>query len=71
MAVPHVRAMWAQKRPPEALAWMKVLEKDLDHLQRAGSLIIGFQVKCSDPVILAAARKNPEAARAAVAAATA
>jgi hypothetical protein len=63
--------MWAQKRQPEALARMKVLEKDLEHLERAGSLLIQFQVRCSDPAILAAARKNQEAARAAVAAATA
>jgi hypothetical protein len=67
----HVQLQWATRRQPEALARMKRLESDLDHLQRAGQLLIGYQLKCSDPAILAAARKNQEAAQAAIAAATA
>jgi hypothetical protein len=65
----HVRMQWATRRQPEAMARLKVLESDLDHLQRTGQLLIGFQMKCSDPVILSAARKNQDAARAAIAAA--
>jgi hypothetical protein len=66
-----VRLQWAQKHQPEAMARLKILESDLAHLERTGSLLIGYQLKCSDPLILASARKNSEAARAAVAAATA
>ncbi len=65
----HVRQLWAQKRMPEALARLKILEADLDHLQRTGNLLLGFQVKCADPVILASARSHQEAAAAAVKAA--
>lgn len=67
----HVRMQWAIRRQPEALARMKRLESDLDHLNRAGSLLIQFQLKCADPVILSAARKNQDAARAAIAVARA
>jgi predicted nucleic acid-binding protein len=66
----HVRQQWATRRQPEALARMKRLETDLDHLERAGQLLLAYQLKCSDPVILATARRNQDAARAAVAAAT-
>ena len=67
----HVRQQWATRRQPEALARLKKLESDLDHLQRAGQLLIGYQLKCSDSTILAAAKRNSENARAAIAAATA
>jgi hypothetical protein len=66
----HVRQLWAQKRVPEVVARLKVLESDHEHLYRAGQLLLGFQTKCSDPAILAQAKAHQENARAATAAAT-
>jgi hypothetical protein len=45
--------------------------KRIAALEAAGQLIISLQLKCADPVILAAARRNQAATAAAVAAATA
>lgn len=67
----HVARQWAVRRQPEALKRIEVLEKDLEHLERAGSLLLAFQFKCSDPLILDSARKNAERHAAAVKAAVA
>jgi hypothetical protein len=43
------------------------LEKDHDHLARAGSLLLGHSLKMSLPAITVAAKKLGDAAQAAIA----
>jgi hypothetical protein len=44
-------------------------EKNAEHLMRGGSLLISYQRKCSDPVIVAAAKASNDAAQKAIVAA--
>jgi len=40
-----------------------LLERDAEHLNRSGTLLISYQRKCSDPVIVAAAKASNDAAQ--------
>ncbi|PZR86841.1 MAG: hypothetical protein DLM68_09245, partial [Hyphomicrobiales bacterium] len=55
VAQAHIRAMWAQKRMPAEVARIKVLEA-AEHLNRGGTLLIDYQRKCADQVIVAQAK---------------
>lgn len=65
----HVRQLWARKRLPDECKRIDLLEKDMTHLERAGSLLIGYQLKMADQFIVTAAKKSSDAAQKAIAAA--
>jgi hypothetical protein len=65
----HVRNQWCERRKPDELKRIKQLESDLVHLERAGKLVMAFQLKMSDQAIVAAAQKSRAAADAAIKAA--
>jgi hypothetical protein len=65
----HVRQQWRRKRLPDECHRVDQLEKDKVHLDRGGTLLMSYQRKCADPVIVEAAKKSQQAATAAIAAA--
>jgi hypothetical protein len=65
LEIEAARMGWATKKFPDELKRLQYLESIGDHLQRAGSLLLGYQLKCADQNIVAAARKNQAATGAA------
>jgi hypothetical protein len=65
----HVRHQWCVRNRPDELKRIKQLEDDLMHIERAGKLLTGYQLKMADPSIVSAALKSRAAADAAVKAA--
>lgn len=61
---------WATKRYPDELRRLQYLESIGDHLQRAGQLLLGYQMKVADQSLVAAARARSKVASDAIAAAT-
>jgi hypothetical protein len=53
----HVREQWRRKRMPAECAKIEMLEKDLVHLERAGKILIGWEQRGVDPVIVAPAKQ--------------
>jgi hypothetical protein len=48
LEIEAVRMSWATKRYPNELKRLQYLESIGDHLQRAGSLLLGYQMKVAD-----------------------
>jgi hypothetical protein len=67
----QVRETWRRTRLPEDCARIDTLEKWRTHLQRAGDLSIGYQMKCADQQIVEAAKASIAKANAALAKASA
>jgi hypothetical protein len=63
----NVRMRWAVARHPDLCKRMAQLEKDHDHLARAGGLLLSHSLKMASPAITTAAKKLGEAAQAAIA----
>jgi hypothetical protein len=69
LEVEHTRQKWRRKRFPDECKRIDLLERDAEHLNRGGSLLISYQRKCSYPAIVAAAAQSRDAAQKAIAAA--
>ena len=61
---------WATKKFPDELRRLQYLESIGDHLQRAGSLLLGYETKLFDRSLVRAARARAKVASHAIAAAT-
>jgi hypothetical protein len=58
----HVREQWRRKRMPAECARIEMLEKGLVHLERAGKILICWELRCADPAIVAAAKQSQQLA---------
>jgi hypothetical protein len=70
LEIEAARMGWATKRYPDELRRLQYLESIGDHLQRAGQLLLGYQMKVADQSLVAAARARSKVANDAIAAAT-
>jgi hypothetical protein len=70
LEIEAARMGWATKWYPDELRRLQYLESIGDHLHRAGSLLLGYQMKVADQSLVAAARACAKVASDAIAAAT-
>jgi hypothetical protein len=70
LEIDAVRASWSAKKFPDELKRLQYLETIGDHLQRAGSLLLGYETKLSDRGLVEAAMRRSKIASDAIAAAT-
>lgn len=53
-----LRSQWGKARMPESVARLAVLESDFAHVERAGKILISYQVACAGPSIVAPANSG-------------
>jgi hypothetical protein len=70
LEIEAARMGWATKKFPDELKRLQYLESIGDHLQRAGSLLLGYETKLFDRSLVQAARARAKVASDAIAAAT-
>jgi hypothetical protein len=69
LEIEAARLGWVTKKFPDELRRLQYLESIGDHLQRARSLLLGFQVKVADQSLVRAPQARSEVASDAIAAA--